>query len=524
MATKCLTMANHELEWAPKIIDRSTPKGYEHVTELSKQGARIVDRIDLQLRDLIKIQTPKERLDEAELTRRVKTHLGGQNPLDYGRWVWYPWKQLLVHLLPREEFIQVRTNRNQNKITGIDQRKLAQASIGIVGLSVGNASARTLALEGVGRRFRLADFDHLELSNMNRLMASVAELGVNKAHLSARQMFEVDPYLQIEVFPDGIHDGNLDRFLGDVDRLDLLVEECDEPYLKLRIRERCRALGIPVLMETSDRGMLDVERYDLDGALSILHGRLGCISAKGFRELDRDEKNRIALEIVDPANASTDLIASMFEIDESINTWPQLGSAVALGSALVADTARRLLLGTFTGSGRFYVDLERLVASDLPASPREPTTRIPTTRKDCVDPREPISFPIATSKSVSRDEIRFLVRYATMAPSGGNQQPWKFSWNGDNLRVQQDRSHLSVLGEDGGEAKLAIGAAVENIEITAKHHGLKPHVAVTPESHTAQEFCCTIRFERGERNRTSVVRANPRALHQSACSPKGSVG
>ena len=38
----------------------------------------------------------------------------------------------------------------------------------------------------------------------------------------------------------------------------------------------------------------------------------------------------------------------MVEVKESLSSWPQLASSVTLGGALVADVARRLLLGQLT--------------------------------------------------------------------------------------------------------------------------------------------------------------------------------
>lgn len=114
----------------------------------------------------------------------------------------------------------------------------------------------------LGNRFRPADFDSLSLSNINRLRASVAEIGLPKVVIAARQMYEIDPYLDIAVWPDGLTEENVDAFLVGGGRTDLLVEECDDLYLKIHARERARALGTPVVMETNERGMLDVERFD----------------------------------------------------------------------------------------------------------------------------------------------------------------------------------------------------------------------------------------------------------------------
>ncbi|WP_131811874.1 hypothetical protein, partial [Mycobacterium mantenii] len=55
-------------------------------------------------------------------------------------------------------------------------------------------------------------------------------------------------------------------------RLRLQVEALD---IKVLLREAARDRGIPVLMATSDRGLLDAERFDLQPQPSVMHGLLG---------------------------------------------------------------------------------------------------------------------------------------------------------------------------------------------------------------------------------------------------------
>jgi tRNA A37 threonylcarbamoyladenosine dehydratase len=50
--------------------------------------------------------------------------------------------------------------------------------IGVVGLSVGQSVALTLALERSFGELRLADFDRLDLSNLNRIRAGVHDLNL----------------------------------------------------------------------------------------------------------------------------------------------------------------------------------------------------------------------------------------------------------------------------------------------------------------------------------------------------------
>src|SRR2546426_306771 len=83
-----------------------------------------------------------------------------------------------VHLLPPDEFRELRLDRNRYKITIAEADRLGSLSIGIVGLSVGNAVALTLALEGSFGHLKLADHDRFELSNMNRVRAAVHDVGV----------------------------------------------------------------------------------------------------------------------------------------------------------------------------------------------------------------------------------------------------------------------------------------------------------------------------------------------------------
>ena len=133
--------------------------------------------------------------------------------------------------------------------------------------------------------------------------------------------------------------------------------------MKLLLRERARALRVPVLMETSDRGMLDIERFDEDAERPLLHGLLGDMSsAKIPDQLSDEERIEIALKFSGSEGLSTRLAASLLEIGNSLSTWPQLGADVTLGGASVTTAVRRFALGEPLPSGRYYVDLSALLA------------------------------------------------------------------------------------------------------------------------------------------------------------------
>lgn len=453
----------------PLLLDRASAEGERSFVDLREQvrGLEVFDTLEAQVGELIRCRRPGPGLSAADVVSEAKRVLGPR-PEAYGTWAYYPWSRRLVHVLPESEHAELRTSRNRNKITRAEQQKLGRLKLGIVGLSVGQATAMTLALEGIGGEMRLADFDRLSLSNLNRLRAGVHEIGVNKAVITARAIYEVNPYARIVLFTEGITDANLDGFM---DGLDLLFEECDDLAMKIRLREAARSRRIAVLMETSDRGMLDVERFDLEPDRPLLHGLVGSVDAASLRGLTTAEKVPFVLAII--GEISPRGAASLVDIDSTLETWPQLASAVSLGSAINADTARRIALGTFHDSGRFYVDLDRIVGpsdAKVVAAEAHPEGQ----------PR-----PVArrTAASPPPAEIGTIVRWASLAPSGGNCQPWRFSYRAGDRTLEcwhaPERS-ASMLDYDHRAAHVALGAALENARLACVKLGVGASVARMP--------------------------------------------
>jgi nitroreductase len=401
----------------------------------------------------------------------VGRHLGGVPPHQYGTWVYFPWSGRLGHVLPESEFVELRTVRNRHKILKRDQAVLRKKTIGIAGLSVGASIAATLALEGIGGAFRLADHDALSLSNLNRLRAAVTDIRVNKAVLAGRALAEIDPYLDILVLDDGVTEQAASAF---VEGLDLLIEECDDLEMKVRLREYARQHGVPVIMETSDRGTLDVERFDTDKSRPLFHGVAGNIQASNLRALSREDRVSIVMKILGP-DMSPSAAASMLEIGESITTWPQLASGVTLGGATVTDAARRILLGRLTESGRFRVDFDRLVSDGQQGPLHNPGVFLAEPAIEAATPREPLPLPPLSKDPIPTPaEIRYLVEHAILAPSGGNAQPWRFEAYRNRVCASLDTYKLpGILNCDQLRGYVALGAAVENLVLASTAVGLE---------------------------------------------------
>ena len=97
-----------------------------------------------------------------------------------GRWAYYPWRRAAVSVLGPRGFRALRLDRNRNIITADEQARLNALTIGVAGLSVGHVIAHTLALAGLCGTLRLADFDELELSNLNRVLRRCSTSGSTK--------------------------------------------------------------------------------------------------------------------------------------------------------------------------------------------------------------------------------------------------------------------------------------------------------------------------------------------------------
>ncbi len=451
------------------------------------------DTLTQQVRELMVVRHPRRTQSEAELDVVIQTYLGGRSLAEYGRWVFYPWSGRLVRVLERNEFREVRLSRNAYKITPEEQSRLESCVIGVVGLSVGNSIARTLALEGVGTLV-LADFDSLDLSNLNRLHAGVHELGQNKAVLAARQILELDPYIDVHVLLDGVTEFNVTTFLDGPPKLDLVVEECDSLEVKFLVREQARARRIPVLMETSDRGLVDIERFDQEPARPLLHGLLHGYDWTKLRGLTTEQKVGPVLEILGAGSISARMAASLIEVKRTLATWPQLGSDVTLGGATIACAARRIITGQPLASGRRYVDLADILSTPgvaLPCSPDAQSGssigRVPSALPS-LDENAP---PLSGCGSIAIH----LIRAAVQAPSAGNCQPWLFQLETDGtIHLVHDRTRSrNLLDADGLASMLAFGAAIENMHLAATHRQGRLQVQPFPRP-ACDEWVATLRF------------------------------
>ncbi|MCF2519031.1 Rv1355c family protein [Dyadobacter sp. CY351] len=501
--------------------EQSTDKQKFNAVLSDYQQKIVLDLFSSQMKELIKIQNPRKRLTSTEIDEKYDEWISGKDSDLLGSWVYYPWSNRLLHILNKHDFVTLRTSRNHYKITPHEQATLSERRIGIIGLSVGHAVALSVATERICGTLKLADFDTIELSNLNRIKTGLHNIGINKAIVTAREIAEIDPYLEIECYTEGITEDNITSFLTEGGKLDILVDECDDLEVKISARQMAKSFHIPVVMETSDRGMLDVERFDRETDRPILHGMLADIPAEKLKNISPADRFPLVMRIIDAMNTSTRGRASLLEIGQTITTWPQLASAVTLGGGVVTDVCRRILLDQFTDSGRYYVDLETLINNKPDTSTvavySNPNTSFDLDRALAIIDSLPQTQPDAVPNA---DEIGQIVNAATQAYSNGNDQPWKWVFRNGLLHLFHDtfRSH-SFSNINNMAAHLALGAAYEHALLKASQLGYQTIVQKSPVT-DSNELVASIQFikdtQPGNQTHRLAESAESFAIHRNS--------
>ncbi len=327
---------------------------------------KTIDVVESQLADLFEVTHPHLAGDPnftAEQTKFIANRTGLDKDL-VGDWIYLPWSGYLLHTLTETEQFALRTNRNRSLITEDEQNKLAKAHIAIAGLSVGGGIAVSLSYAGIGSTLYLADFDRLETPNLNRVQASLADLGKPKAQVTAERIWAVNPYAHLTLFPKGIDQTTVHGFLGGDKPAAVGFDEIDDFEMKVRLRYEAKKLRIPVVMLTGlgDSILIDIERYDLEPDLQIFNGLIGDLESKLLAgDLTSADKQRFAAQIIGLANVPTRAIESLLEIGSTLVGRPQLGSTVTIESGVAAFVVRQILLGSPLASGRYRLDLNALL-------------------------------------------------------------------------------------------------------------------------------------------------------------------
>jgi len=97
-------------------------------------------------------------------------------------------------------------------------------------------------------------------------------------------------------------------------------------------------------------------------------------------------------------------------------------------------------------------------------------------------------------KSIQSPEgkIKFLLQFATLAPSTHNSQPWLFKVNDNSCEIYLDRSkQLPEADKKGRDMYISLGCCIENLLIAARSYGTSPSLELVLKN----DFIAVVKFD-----------------------------
>jgi molybdopterin/thiamine biosynthesis adenylyltransferase len=131
------------------------------------------------------------------------------------------------------------------EVGGIGQRKLLNSSVLLLGLGgLGSPAALYLAAAGVGR-LAIADFDVVDMSNLQRqILHGVADVGRRKVDSAAESIMRINPDVDVVRIVDRLDSSNA---LSTLAGYDVIVDGADNFPTRYLANDAAHFLGLPLV-------------------------------------------------------------------------------------------------------------------------------------------------------------------------------------------------------------------------------------------------------------------------------------
>lgn len=154
-------------------------------------------------------------------------------------------------MLSDSEFIRYSRHLLLEEVGEEGQLKLKQASVLVVGLGgLGSPAVQYLAAAGIGTLW-LADFDQVDVSNLQRqTLYDMDSLQHSKAETARAKLQQLNPEVEVIAVNQKLGADNLGDFVSEVD----LVLDCtDNILIRQQLNAACYAWGKPLLVGAAIR-------------------------------------------------------------------------------------------------------------------------------------------------------------------------------------------------------------------------------------------------------------------------------
>jgi molybdopterin/thiamine biosynthesis adenylyltransferase len=371
--------------------------------------------------------------------------------------------------------------RNTGWVTKQEQSVLRSKRVAIAGLGgVGGSHLLTLTRLGIGS-FMLADFDTFEIANFNRQAgASLATLGRKKTDVLLEQALDINPGLDLKVFPEGVNDRNADDFLSGVD---LYLDSLDFFALQARRTtfDACTQLDIPA-----------VTAAPLGMGVALLNFLPGGMTFEEYFQLDGHNEEEQLLRFL--LGLSPAMLQGRYLVDPSaVRLAEHKGPSTAMACELCAGVAGTQVLKILLGRGKviaaprglhFDAYRNRLVQTWRPGGNRNPLQQLGLKVARRRFGQHLTNNPTTAGEPASKGNsiAHQILDVARWAPSGDNSQPWRFEITDDKhvvIHGRDTRDHC-VYDLRGHASQLSLGTLLETVTIAATEHGMQVNIQARP--------------------------------------------
>lgn len=200
--------------------------------------------------------------------------------------------------ITEDQYYRYLFSRSQLMLTDEMQRTIRNATIAVVGLGgIGCMAAEMMVRMGIGK-FKLADIDCFELSNLNRQLFSDYYncIGNNcskqKALIASERLKRINPFCCVDIIETGINHLNVENFCRNCD---IIIAQPDKEGIKVLLHRMAKKHSIPIV--TAARANCSDNRWTL--AARVWDYRRNP-DLKTFEETHHPELLRYSLEELTP--------------------------------------------------------------------------------------------------------------------------------------------------------------------------------------------------------------------------------
>jgi len=369
-------------------------------------------------------------------------------------------------------------SRNLGIINEREQAALRAATVLVAGCGGGGAVVEPLARLGVAR-FRLADPDRFDVSNLNRQACVLADAGLPKPEVLAHRVRAINPSAEVTTYVEGLTLENLDEALDGVHVVFDGIDPEMSAWVKYQLHERAAQRGIPVVSGMDFGGKPTVYVFDYRRNPVPFYGT-------ATAEAHREKRLWESMRWVGRTHFPSDFLPVMADRYSNGGTFPQITYCVAGLAALSSRTVLDLLMNRRT---RHVITVD-LHAAVMPHSAavahraRMPLELLRTLRAVRTaarrGPRRPPAGPPPQRPLPER--LATVLDGARLAPSPYNTQPWRFELLDDRtVQLAPDLGRWPAAAPDPGGWAESLGCALGAMSYLA-HGEWEAHAAEPGEA------------------------------------------